>query len=686
MIAALFSVFLLIVFFSISAISGTLSSNHESAIDSQIIGEKLYVQNLNAEFFRGIMKSGFQPAAFFMHVPFSAKPLIFHCFRKSLRNGDNVSAIASKRDFFFELRTRLCPEEAKFMDMEIMAGILESFRGFRRDGSVFYKRGFQKRFTWNIPSCGCTVEVSFVPFSIGREVNDAFACDLGELKIIIPSIHLLESHCNFSQLFHGVFSSDCIVPTSISADGYFLDRSSYSGYARGLIINDLDRILNSGFLLANHKMTLNKHIDNSTQKYCLDMEQCLSFFESGNAVLSQDERLKRAMVPEWVELRPERIPQTDIGTGQNVFVFLSMGSGINYFDDPWKKERQNLPAPRFVYSPLICWMAGNQFYPSYSIDCGGKGAERLNAINSFQTGNTAECSLPVEMDAGAREAYLKEMERRLLEYGLLNDSPVLEKGFLFQGKLFTGNIVNNEVRVREFSNIPFETMHLIIPPCIDKSDAETSPENSMSYFREYEKRFIQRRKTKFSSISRIPNISNDLNNLAETEGIPIFADTLIRRFPGGTPWREYFFQSGQADDKSMRAAYLEIILMRTHAMLARLLRLSRRGWPRLSTDGSQAFENGSQGLCRPGYWILAGAMEKIIRKAGMEFFETPQAMIRRGIEAERLKAWYSLLKSLREKRPECEIKENYRRFIRISRFFWTSAGVDDETLNASENQ
>ena len=107
------------------------------------------------------------------------------------------------------------------------------------------------------------------------------------------------------------------------------------------------------FLPATHKISLHKKILNHEEKKNRDHRLCLRLLRPGYPLLSQDERVKQGMVPSSFNLDLKRLAGSDIVAGQNINVFLTLGPGVNYFDDPCLASRRNIPSPRFVYHPSI---------------------------------------------------------------------------------------------------------------------------------------------------------------------------------------------------------------------------------------------------------------------------------------------------------------------------------------------
>ncbi|HNW36605.1 MAG TPA: hypothetical protein PKM25_16830, partial [Candidatus Ozemobacteraceae bacterium] len=278
------------------------------------------------------------------------------------------------------------------------------------------------------------------------------------------------------------------------------------------------------------------------------------------------------------------------------FVFLTLGPGINYFDGPWRKKICALPGPRLIIDPAVVNLADAQIYPSYSIDPPEMGEGRLRAINRFQTGESAPCSSKtsvscrrdaLSMPFERREKVIRELADVLCRYGLLNDDPALERGFSFMGAEFRGNIVNNEIRLRDGLALREWAIGVIVPPGAAKST-----------------------RRRLSAIG-----------FTEESG------------PGGMPLSEFVIEAPFATDAGFRLAYLELVLRRSQPVLSRIIR-------RLRPD--QAPENG----IRPGYTSAMHAIDRIIRREGFAFLFHRRSFDASRSWAEWRTAWSEWLEAL----------------------------------------
>lgn len=383
---------------------------------------------------------------------------------------------------------------------------------------------------------------SFVPY----KSKTAFISDLGYLEIRFKaSTDKCADLCG--QVFTLLFNGSVSIKKSVPLNKYYLFRDNYFGhvdeyYTEGMDFVSNTSLINNKNILNNtsrfnhvffpvHKITFYKFERDHNKKALAEARLTTDMIFKNRFLLSQDERLKRGMVPGWVKLNLKRLAQTDIGSGQNHLVFLSIGSGINYFDDPWKAERENIPSPRFVFSNYAMYLKKLQIYPSYSIDSGKTGRSRLGSINRWQYPEIMDQGvIPDSSDRYAqwaslswRKIYLKSLEQALVSYGVLNDSVDLEPGFRFLETVFNGNIVNNEVRVMGALNIPGLCRSVIVPN---------------GYLKEY--------------VKRAPDKKNP---------ITIFGTSL-------------FTEAFENSDKGFRATYLSLILKESHPVIYSIMNRS----------------------------------------------------------------------------------------------------------------
>ncbi|MBF0406407.1 MAG: hypothetical protein HQM10_03560 [Candidatus Riflebacteria bacterium] len=331
---------------------------------------------------------------------------------------------------------------------------------YRKNGAVFYCKGFCLSSDTLIN--GQTVTVKIVPQKWKNEINDALLSDCNELTLSIP-VELIRnksiSENQFKQLINKVFTRNII-----EAD--FNNMLLCPDHAR--FNHSPDKPLT--WLFPVHKISSKKYISNPDEKGRQDLEQCIEMLSSTSFLLSQNERAKRHLTPDFLKIRWKDKENLDLGSGRNVFVFITVGPGINYFDDPFRKPQKNLPSPRLILSRNSLAFQQLQFFPDYSIGTYFPGKRRFDEFNVFQKtlkrkvsntdiGNYSMVYMPVEL----RSKYLKLLEQSILSYGLLNNSPSLEKGFSFNGDWYTGNVINNEMLIRDFLSFSLHSVALIVP-------------------------------------------------------------------------------------------------------------------------------------------------------------------------------------------------------------------------------
>jgi hypothetical protein len=274
-------------------------------------------------------------------------------------------------------------------------------------------------------------------------------------------------------------------------------------------------------------------------------------------------RLKLGLVPASVRLDPSTTENSDIGSGQNQLVFLTIGPGINYFDDPWMQKRKNVPCPRMIFHDAVKNLSMLQVFPTFSIAPKASGEGRLREINSFQAGqdNGGAQELIRWLPARNREDYFVRLENMLCQYGLTNDCEDLRPGFVWNSSFFAGNIVNNELRL--WQSLPVrDFLTAVIVPAGSYQD----------YVADY-----------------CAGLSGSVPHW---------------EFNCGVHFRNLFVEAPESSDRGFRSAWLMLILQRSHPLLWQLLNRARK------QKHPAAF------------LLIADMIAKIARKNGRNFFIT----------------------------------------------------------------
>jgi len=358
-------------------------------------------------------------------------------------------------------------------------------------------------------------------------------------------------------------------------------------------------------------MTQNRRVSDNSEKARRDAQDAVRYISADYPLISQDMRVKIGAVEAGVILDLKEPGQTDIGSGQNTFVYLSYGPGINYYDAPYGARQAAEMSPRFIFSGDLLNIRDAQFYPKNSWETRGTGIARYNEINAFQSdiitagefsARIPEFIMPVYMALSARNIYLREMSSALFKYGLCNDTQELLMDFDFAGMIHRGNPVNNEVRISGAVYPAYSSSAMIVPAG---------------------------RKQLYM-------------NLFEDE----LKKGRVSEFPGGTYYRDYFIEAACTGEAGMRAAYLEYLLFSTDLSLFGAVKAARDG--------------GSNGA----YLLTARAASRMIEKAGPDFFETGSAMARRAQLSKCARAYYDHLEALRSDRSDLEITRLFNCFIK----------------------
>ncbi len=439
----------------------------------------------------------------------------------------------------FVFRTKLRFNQEKLLKNNIFKNPVSRFNTSYETGNIFYTQGNCHK----LELFNNKIQVRYVPYIVSGMENDGFICDLGYLEIIVEKEFILNRktfsltlELILNEIFNGVK-----IKKKVSLNRYFYNKKSIYGFVHEYQGNTISE--SSDFLFYPvHKMTIAKNMRDNAKKAIKDRRFVMKFLEFDGILLSQDERAKQFMVHEYVKLRRKNIENSDIGSGQNNFVFLGYGPGINYFDDPFRKKRMNIPCPRFIFGKDIIFYSRTQFYPDYSIGTYELGVGRLNEYNRFQKfllrRKSSLClkkeftNQPVFMCTKNRKKYIETLENKLLEYGILNDDDRMELGFEFNGEKYIGNIVNNEIRILDTIKPTISTLGVIIPAGLKNT-----------YLIDYEKKII-----------------------AESASV----------FINGIFFKDYFIDSVNQTDLGMRQAYLEFVIRNSSKLLYSIIKRARK--------------------------------------------------------------------------------------------------------------
>ncbi len=396
----------------------------------------------------------------------------------------------------------------------VRAATVVPFVTWRADGSEFYRRGWCRRGQLMLPA-GPALSFRHVPFTVAGRPNPAFLADLGYLEIEVPAAVMPGA---LDEIMTAAFAGRAQGVTGPLAGSRF-------GVPHRRWVTEPP--LPAFILPPIHKLSANKHLLDPQQKLAADLDDLAALLAPRACLLSQSERVRRRLVPPHVRLNWARIDDTDLGSGQNPFVFVTVGPGINYFDGPWGRPDVAMPGPRVIIDPVVAWLVDAQIYPSYSIDPVEKGEGRLATINRFQTDEPATFTREiVPMPRARRLRVLAALAEGLCRYGLLNDDPRLDPGFVCMGQRFRGNVVNNEIRLQYGLSLRDLAIGVIVPPGTAASVS-----------------------ARLARVGFIP--------AANEAGFIVEAPT--------------------ATDAGFRQAYLELVLRRTHPSLHRIASQLRRG-------------------------------------------------------------------------------------------------------------
>ncbi len=490
----------------------------------------------------------------------------------------------------FVLRGQLEASEERLLASAFEKAEDVIFSPLKADGIPLYRRGTARRLSLML-SGGRAAAVVYVSRFINGVPNDCFVCDAGYIEIALGSRPTSESE--FDELFGRLTAGAMTLSRQVALNRYYMYRDNYLGPVERFAAAEY------GDLLAGpaHKVTFYKSLRDNRLKAHKDKKLTIGLLAEHRFLLSQDLRLKLGMVPSTVVLKPENLYNSDLGSGQNHMVFLTVGPGINYFDDPWQQSRENVPCPRMIFHRDVCRFEKMQVFPTYSIEPGVKGIGRLQFINGFQNGRAvcnASFTEAVWPDESRKRQFMGKIEDALCRYGLLNDSPDLEPGFVFEDRLFNGNIVNNELRLHHALAVRDLMTAVIVPPGMKKS--------------------------------------YDLHYRIAMRGTASHWD-----FNCGIHYHDLFIEAVEPSDKSFRAAWLMLVLRETHPAVYRLLKNAR------ALGRNMAFMK------------IAGIISDSAARQGRSYFETPYFRAYQKLDRERNQLWLDYLEACREGRSDADV-------------------------------
>lgn len=486
----------------------------------------------------------------------------------------------------FVLRGQLESSEERLLTSAFEEAENVIFLPLKADGTPLYRRGTARRLSLKL-SGDRVAAVVYVPRFINGVANDCFVCDAGYIEISPGSTPPSESE--LSELFGRLTAGAMTLSRQVALNRYYMYRDNYLG--------PVERFATAEYpdLLAGpaHKVTFYKSLRDNRLKAHKDKKLTIGLLAEHRFLLSQDLRLKLGMVPSTVVLKPENLENSDLGSGQNHMVFLTLGPGINYFDDPWQQPRENVPCPRMIFHRDACRFEKMQVFPTYSIEPGVKGVGRLQFINGFQNGRACNASFTeaVWPDENRKSHFLEKIEDALCRYGLLNDSPDLEPGFVFEDRCFKGNIVNNELRLHHALAVRDLMTAVIIPPGMKNS--------------------------------------YDLHYRIAMLGTAPHWD-----FNCGIHFQDLFIEAVEPSDKAFRAAWLMLVLRETHPAVYRLLKNARAEGRKMA------------------FMKIAGIISDSAASQGRSYFETPYFRAYQKLDRERNQLWLDYLEACREGRSD----------------------------------
>lgn len=539
-----------------------------------------FKQSLDKKFWSELKSNPEKERAVFLEYGSTDFPLITY-----LRRHDKSG--------FFILRGNLPQDCEKFFARTLASARKQKFAPLKSNGEPLYRYGTV--FKGTAPG-NPAMQWQYVPHRVQGQENQCFVSDLGYFELRfkpgqnIPAQALIE-------FLHFFSSGRLSLSKEVRLNRYYLFKEDFWGPVDYFAAASLQQAMEISAFMPTHKLTMNKHVNKWQKKHKLDLKLVFELLAEEDYLLSQDNRLKLGMVSGKVRLNLSRIAHTDIGSGQNQLVFLSIGPGINYFDDPWLQPRRNLPCPRLIFNQAALALSQLQVYPTYSIAPPGKGEKRLQAINRFQTilsdpdFSEVPGRLPAWLGFNLRKTMFEIIEDAVCEYGLTNDSPDLTPGFKILEQSFNGNLINNEIRI--YQGIPLHSFlcAVIVPPGSESS---------------YQNRYAQ-----------------EFLNRSEHW-----------QFVAGTYFKDLFVSAPTPDDKGFRAAWLGWHMQFSHPTLARILELART----MQKSSSEI--------------KISESLGRIIAREKTAFFKTAYRQKRQELETEKLELWSAYLESRRFNRQD----------------------------------
>lgn len=571
-----------------------------------------FTQNIGTEFSSSLIEREGEPRAVFAECPVAGKDIVIYArFLKP----------------HFILTAKIPSAVEKYIDPAVFTAGSGDFKTYKKSGAAFYSRG--KAFNLNFKAGrNVSCEAAYIPYKINGRENDAFISDRGFLRFIVKNSpaadSALLSNAILNRLLGRVFKDGTVrLKSKVKYNQYYHDRYDYFGYVNRMVPVRRNSAHADFLLYPTHKITYNRNISDRAEKNSRDMRLAVSFLRRDYPLISQDIRAKNSLVEDHISLDMSKLPQTDIGSGQNTYVYLSYGPGINYYDSPYLKTNDNFPSPRFIFDENELSREDAQFYPKNSWESFGTGISRFNEINYFQDflsveppggpgafENYARSEEPAFMAADKRLAYLCELNDKIIDYGLLNDTGELIFRFDFFSQAHRGNVINNELRTAGAVYPAFSSAALIV-----------APGTGGEYIKTYEE-FMKK------------------------YGLP--------EFIGGTHYRDYFIEADECSDYGMRAAYLKYLISRMNPELNRLANL-------FAAHG----KTDVRGKIRPGYRVFMNACENIIKKDKAGFFGGASGKNASRMHGELKEAFYDYLHAVRTEKPKNIQKYEYSKFVNL---------------------
>ncbi|GAB4271904.1 MAG: hypothetical protein Kow0029_10020 [Candidatus Rifleibacteriota bacterium] len=540
--------------------------------------DRQFEQKLDQPMLQSLIENCGKERAIFIEYDSKANPLVFYLRFDKTKNK-------------FVLRGNFPELAEKKLDFSSLKAQITTFTGQKKNLEPLYTYGSALHWTFKSPFNTEPADIVYVPHQLREKPNKCFISDLGYMEIHFQ-LQSENVQSLISQLLASFSNGKIRLAKQVAYNRYYLFKDNFFGPVHRFSENSLSASQHYARFLPLHKLTMNKRISNWKMKEKLDRELLFNIMREDDYLFSQDQRLKLGLVPAYVKLNLERIPETDIGSGQNQFVFLSSGPGINYFDDPWKSPRKNLPGPRLLFDKSVYVKDRIQIFPTFSIEPEENGEARLQVINEFQKFNSSSPYKyqrePLWCEMLQRRKLTDLIENELCKYGLINDSEDLRPGFVLAGKTFKGNIVNNEIRIMDAISLRSMMKAVIVPP------GQAIP---------YQNSYIQAFRN--SSPHWQYNCANHFTDL--------------------------FIEASTPDDKGFRIAWLKFHLKRSNPTLYRLLIAAKKA------------------KCAKAEKLLAEKIAALVQHEGAKFFDTAFARHFSKMEIEKLVAWCDYLEAYRLK-------------------------------------